>query len=402
MTNSLIASALGMVGASLLVSGCAGAGGRAEGTVYRDSTGIVIAENDHTRPAWGGSPGLALSPEPLFQVGGAEDDGPEQFLGVMRPRLLRSGTLAVVSTRTQQVAIFDSLGRQGRMLGRKGDGPGEFRSPWHVYDGAGDSVVVVDLYRYVSVFGSDGGYARRFVPGEIVGESQGAPIGQFEDGTLMFIQYQHEEGIGRVGLARAQVEPMRVGLDGAIVQRFGHYDEQTVNYGAPGPHLFGPWAQLVPAGAGFWYGPADRWELHQVGADGQVTRVVRIDLPLRPVTAADVEGFKERWLAAVAGSPQASRMGPYLASATAAAYLPAYNSVVVDDEGRIWVEEYLPGGLRAAGTWHLFDPEGQYLGVVQTPIGFQLSQVVNGKAVGRWTDADEVEYVRVYRLNGGN
>jgi len=381
-----------------LAAACGVEGGEAGGTVFRDSAGIAIAENDHTRPAWKDGTGLLLSPEPLIQVGGAEEEGPEQFLGVVQARLLANGSLAVVSSRLQRVALFDSLGGYTHTIGRNGDGPGEFRSPWHVYQGAGDSVLVVDIYRSVSVFGADGGYARRFVPGDIVGETQGAPIGQFGDGTLMLIQYQHGDETGRVGLARTQVEPLRVGLDGAVVQRFGKYEEQTVDYGAAGPYLFGPWGKIVPAGEGFWYGPADRWELHQVGTDGRITRLVRFDLPARQVTASDVEGFKERWLATMAGSPQVGFMGQYLANATAADYFPAHDNVVVDDEGRIWVEEYLPGGLRVTGTWHLFDRDGRYLGVVQTPVGFTLFQVANGKAVGRWTDEDGVEFVRVYRV----
>jgi len=140
-----------------LVAGCVwalaacGAGtGTGSGTVFRDSAGVAIAESDHTRPAWG-SDGWRLTDAPLIQVGSVDAEGPEQFLGVMDARLLPNGDLAVVNARLQRVVLFDAQGKHRRTIGRRGDGPGEFREPWKVYPQAGDSLMVVDLYRAVSV-----------------------------------------------------------------------------------------------------------------------------------------------------------------------------------------------------------------------------------------------------------
>jgi len=376
-------------------AGCSDERSGADGTVFRDSAGIAIAESDHTKPAWG-TGAWRLSETPILEVGSLDAEGPEQFMGVTDAKLLPNGDLAVVNSRLQHVVVFDDQGRHRRTMGRNGDGPGEFRSPRQVYALPGDSLAVVDTYRAVSVFDSAGGYVRRFVPGEIVGETQGWPIGLFGDGSLFLTQYQHEDEQGRVGLARVQVEPVRVTLDGAIAHRYGKYDEQTVNYGAGVPYLFGPWAQFAPDDEGFWYGPADRYELRRVDREGRVTRLVRLDLPARPVTPADIDGFRARMLEGVRGTPREAAVAAVYGRAQAAESFPAYGDLLVDDAGQLWVQDYPTADRRGPQTWRVFDSEGRYLGTVGMPAGFTPYQVAGGKVVGRYTDESDVEFVRVY------
>jgi hypothetical protein len=384
-----------VIGCGLALAACSADAGTGDGTVFRDSAGVAIAESDHTRPAWGDD-GWRLSDTPLIEVGSLDAEGPEQFLGVMDARLLPNGNLAVVNARLQRVVLFDAQGQHLRTIGRSGDGPGEFRSPWQVHPLAGDSLMVVDIYRMVSVFDAAGAYIRRFVPGEIVGETQGAPIGQFGDGSLFLMQYQHGSNEGRTGLGKSQVEPVRVGLDGTILERFGLFDEQVVNFGAPAPHLFGAWGKFRPDGEAFWYAWGERFEARRIERDGRVTRLVRLDLPRRPVTQADKDGVLEGWRARVRGTPQEPAITAYISRATFEEVLPALDNLLVDDEGNLWIEDYRVWSHRAPPTWRVFDAEGRYLGPVAMPAGFQPLQVTGGKVVGRWTDESDVEFVRVY------
>lgn len=50
--------------------------------------------------------------------------------------------------------------------------------------------------------------------------------------------------------------------------------------------------------------------------------------------------------------------------------------------------------------WHVFDPEGRYLGQVLMPGGFYVYQIVGDRVVGRHTDAEGLETARVYRIEG--
>ena len=77
--------------------------------------------------------------------------------------------------------------------------------------------------------------------------------------------------------------------------------------------------------------------------------------------------------------------------------LPAYDQIVVADDGKVWARVYWPE-LLAPATWDVFAPSREWLGPVRTPEGFTGSAVAGGKLVGVWRDELLVEYVRVYRL----
>lgn len=391
----------GRLAAALLVTaltGCGAGSAPAPGTVFRDSAGVVIVENDYSRPAWGAE-GWRVGASPLLQVGGVDVEGPEQFFGVSHARLLPNGELAVLSSRLQRVEFFDGEGRHLRTVGRQGDGPGEFRDPRWVYPHLGDSILVVDVYRYTSVFDGQGSYARRFTPGGVTGTLQGMPKGQFSDGTMLFGQYPpHESTTIEPGWRRSQIEPVRVGFDGLVLDRFGRYDDQLINYGASGQHLFAPWSAIAASGDGFWYGPGDRIELRHVGLDGQLRRLVRLVPPPRRVTPADKEAFVEGMRAAARGTPFEARIGMVYATAETPEFLPAHGALLVDDGAHLWVREYDASGRRDPARWYVFDPEGRFLGVVVMPTGFRPNQIVGGRVVGLWSDEDGVEFVQIYRI----
>jgi hypothetical protein len=366
------------------------------GSVVRDSAGITIVENDHTRPAWGDSPWTVSDP-PAVQIGAAESAGPDQLYGVTYSRLLSNGDIAIVNSRTQEVRIFDSLGRYRRTIGRRGDGPGEFRGPWEMYPLPGDSLLVIDLYRAVSVFDEDGNYVRRFVPGSIQGERQGAPLGQFADGSLLFMRYQPQDP-SWTGVRRSKVELVRFDLTGEIATNFGLFDDQTVRYGGGSQYLFGAWAHTAPAANAVIYGPGDRFELREIGYDGRISRLIRLDVPPRAVTEADKEEFVNAIRERVRGTRDESFIERSYADADAASIFPAHFDVHVDDQNHIWVQDYQPWSVRVPRTWYVFEPAGAYLGAIVLPAGFDVHHIAQGKIVGRWTDEYDIEYVRVYAI----
>lgn len=381
--------------AGVLVLACSGSS-EPRGSVVRDSAGIAIVENDHLRPAWGDA-GWRLSREPLVQIGSVSSDGPDQLFGVTHSQLLPTGDILIVNSRAQEVRIFDATGQHRRTIGRRGDGPGEFRSPWHAYPLRGDSLLVIDLYRAVSIFDEQGAYVRRFVPGGTAGEMQGAPIGQFADGSLLFQRYQRQDPAW-TGLRRSQVELVRFDLNGTLATSFGLFDDQTVRYGGGPQHLFGAWAKSAPLGGSIIYGPGDRFELREVAPDGRTTRLIRLDVPRRPVTEADKDAFLEGVRERMREQGQLAFFERLYADADAPEYFPAHFDIRVDDRGRIWVQDYQPFSARVERTWHVFDAEGMYLGSLPFPAGFTVHQIASDKVVGRWTDDDDVEYVRVYGI----
>lgn len=378
-----------------LILGCA-SNAESRGTVVRDSAGVTIVENDHLQPAWGDA-GWRLTRQPLVQIGSVSSDGPDQLFGITQSQLLPSGEILIVNSRAHDVRVFDETGRHRRTIGRRGEGPGEFRSPWHAYPLPGDSLLVVDLYRAVSVFDSQGAYARRFVPDGRGGEMQGAPLGQFADGSLFFRRRQRQDPAW-TGLRRSQVELVRVDVNGALATSFGVFDDQTVRYGGGPRHLFGAWAQSAPYGMSIIYGPGDEFELREVNPDGRIVRLIRLDLPRRAVTEADIDAELESMRELMRVEGQLQFFERLYAEADAPEYFPAHSNIRVDDQRRIWVQDYQPFSARVERTWYVFDADGAYLGPVVFPASFAVHQIARGNVIGRWTDDDDVEHVRVYGI----
>ena len=79
------------------------------------------------------------------------------------------------------------------------------------------------------------------------------------------------------------------------------------------------------------------------------------------------------------------------------ATMPVYGEFRVDAEGNLWVgESRKPGDNQPR--WKVFDPDGAYLGVVETPPRFQIFEVGSDYLLGRWHDDLDVAHVQMFEL----
>jgi hypothetical protein len=77
--------------------------------------------------------------------------------------------------------------------------------------------------------------------------------------------------------------------------------------------------------------------------------------------------------------------------------VPAFQGLVVDDEGNAWLERYrLPGD--AESRWEVVAPDGKWLGQIVAPPRLRLYQVGRDFVLGRHLDSLGVERVRVHKL----
>ncbi|MGH7470187.1 MAG: hypothetical protein ACRENP_19750 [Longimicrobiales bacterium] len=369
------------------------------GYVTRDSAGITIVENDHTRPLWRMEEAWRIAPAPLMQIGSVEDDSAYVLHRPWHARRLSHGPIAVVNNGTAQIRLFDANGRHVRSLGRRGDGPGEFRDPWKVHELPGDSLLVIDLYGPISIFRPDGEFVRRFRlarPNEAFGHGP-EPVDQFGDGTLLFRRQFGEEPNWR-GVRRNRITMVRHGLDGEVRGSLGEFDDQTVLYNANGFYRFGAWAKEASADSSMWYGPGDRFELREIALDGRLKRLIRLDRPNRPVTERDRNLSRDSALARYRGTRQEAAYNQMLANTQYAAAFPAHFELMVDALGNLWVQDYQQFQLRIPRLWSVFDSAGRFLGDVEMPGGFRLYQIGADFVLGRWQDDLDVEYIRVHRI----
>ncbi|UCC73472.1 MAG: hypothetical protein JSV86_02610 [Gemmatimonadota bacterium] len=386
------------------LTACAGEGGRAGGAVVRDSAGIEIVEN--TAPKWPEGFGWRLSEEPTLEIGEPDGDPMYQFYEVADARRLSDGRIVAANSGTHELRFYSPRGQFLSASGREGAGPGEFQGLTDLWEFADDSLLTYDFRtRRVSVFDSKGAFARSFQLHDLTGaRSFPSVIAAFADGSLLV---NAQLGLGgtelRGGLRRDSTTYLRCDPEGALLDTVGWF---------PGPEwyvraeergmmastrAFGRRPYTAAFAAAFYYGSPDSYEIARYDEGGRLRRLIRKAQPNLPVTAEDIELWKQEALEDAEDENQRIFWERIYSDMPFPETMPAYQQVVVDAEANLWVEEYRrPGDEQPR--WTVFDSSGVMLGVVETPERFQVYQIGSDFVLGRWTDEFEVEYVQLYKL----
>ena len=75
-----------------------------------------------------------------------------------------------------------------------------------------------------------------------------------------------------------------------------------------------------------------------------------------------------------------------------------YRFVRVSDEGDLWIREPLADRDAESWQWTVFDSTGRSAALVQTPLQFDIHEIGSDYVLGRWRDADGVNFIRMYAL----
>lgn len=383
------------------VSGCGAVDSAGAGPVVRDSAGITIVEN--TSPLWAEGEAWRLSAEPSVDIGVLEGDPEYQLFEVSGAARLPDGRIVIANGGTHELRFYDAAGRFLRSVGREGEGPGEFRiiGPLFV---ARDSLYVHD-YRLdrISVFDTRGEFIRTFRLE--AGESgSGWPLGLFGDGTVLVRGsrvFRASEVVS--GIVADTLPHYRYGPEGAILDTVGRWpmaDQYVEGDGrslSVGTAAFGKPASIVTHGEHLFVGIGARYEIRKWTLGGRLERIVRRDVEPLPVTSEDIARYKEERLA-VADEAWRAFNERRLAGMPFPERMPAYADLKVDSGGNLWVEAYRRPG-EDPPRWSVFDPDGRWLGVVETPPGLEIYEIRDDYVLGGWRDAFEVEHVRLYGLD---
>lgn len=206
----------------------------------------------------------------------------------------------VVLGRNGPPPVFDENGRFRRLVGRRGGGPGEFRSPLSVTLMADDSLAVFDrsLGR-VSVFSPTLEFVRSF---QINGRVYGGV--HLADGTVILnanIATREQAGLPLHTVSLA---------DGHIVKSFGAIGSSTFNARSPGGSM---WRPTTTDGQHVWIGRRTRYTLESWGASGALRTVLE-----RRVS----------WFEPYAGQEPLDRSRPPR---------PFVQAIHIDDRNHLWV-----------------------------------------------------------------
>ncbi|MGE3524583.1 MAG: hypothetical protein AB7I33_01530 [Gemmatimonadales bacterium] len=396
------------VGLMVLLAGAAACGKEsADGepaSVRRDSSGVEIVINH--APAWEEPQRWPGREPPLVQIGSV-DGAPQYQLAQVRGLLrLPDGRVALADFGSLQVRFYAADGTFLSSTGRQGAGPGEFQSLGYLGPYREDSLVVWDWrLRRVSIFDDSGHFGRQVILQG--GAMVPALAGALGDGSVIATNSGIFGNETQSGLRRDTTFIFRHAADGAFLdtvavlpgeETYIHVGENSVtSMQLP----FGRRAFVAVADSGVYAGASDRYEIRWYSPAGELRRIIRRDVPVRPVDDSMIAVYKRKDEEAMLGNPRLDdRTREYLGQLRNEipfpTTMPAFGDLKTDRAGNLWVQAYLAPGDTSAAPWTVFDSTGQMLGQMTLPSRFRLQSLDAGAIAGVWFDANDVEYARVY------
>ena len=375
-----------------------------------DSAGIEIVENH--APEWGDSSLWRVDPEPEFVIGGTNviespDDPSQMIWRVQGLARLSDGRVLVHSGGEEAVFLFETSGELVTRIGRKGQGPGEFVRPQHIQVLPADTIAVWDYgFTRVNYFDPMGTFigARRLDVATVLDKTRTATEYSPEsidiplpDGSFVVQRGLRDYPLPQPGeIQRRPVEYLRIDTAYAL-HSFGwwRWDEIIGMRSKWGSYPWPPFPRqsIVAAGGNppsVYITDGDRFEIHQFAADGALKRILRRDATPLPITGEELAEWKAR-------AAEVSRPGvdwadweQSLAAAPPREFHAAILWLHVDTEGYLWVWGRDTEGPR------VFDPEGRWLGIVDTPLGVWIDEEM--MLVLRSDPDTDVQRIEGYRL----
>lgn len=380
----------------------------------RDAVGVRVL--DDPGAAWRGEGRLHLVRERSGRrLGRNERDAILELSDVRDLAPAPGGRLLVLDGREARVAVIDSGGRRVRYLGRRGEGPGELRSPDRVEPTAGGGVLVLERKPPAAHLWDENGNhveSRRLLSRATDGPPSRRPA------VTEAADWGPRVAAGRaVRLVRLDpTDPSGSASTVHLADSLGNPGHPIAAWTTPGtpsrlPEVFGArrsWTTVSGPGEEVRIAVArgDRYEIAVYDTAGRPRTILRRDLPARPVTRALRERALERFV------EEASRAGaPPSLARELRDRLPVSETMPVIGElwhsapdGRLWVGLLGPGTPGGPVTEvHTYDvyqlrPRPRYMGSVPAPSGFRLHRVEGDRLYGSRRDSLDVPGIRVYRL----
>lgn len=388
---------------AVINGGCNPERGRSPAALVRDSAGIRIVENAEN--GWPADRDWRLAAQPTLDIGVYAGDPSYELFQVAGALRLSDGRIVVANGGSREIRFYSAASEFISAVGRQGGGPGEFQDLVALRLLPGDSLLAYDWgLQRLSLFDPQGNFVRTYLL-QLLSEG-GYPdyVTAFDDGSLLVAVEQYFQASGvESGVHRNNLLYLRCDGQGVQIDTLGQFPgtESFTSIESDGvlggPLAFGRRPQGAVHGAGFYFGPSDSYEIGYYTVEGELQRLIRLQVSNPAVTADDIERYKEREYATAPDETYRALVERLLSVQPYPETMPAYGEFVVDVEGNLWVAEYRNWG-EGARRWHVFDPDGALLGVVEMPSGFTAYQVGSDFVLGSWRDESDVEHVRLFEL----
>lgn len=359
-----------------------------------------------------GSSGIAptleewrLSEFPVTRIGVVDGEPAYQLDRVAGVLRLSDGRVVVANAGTQELRYYDAGGGHLVTVGGAGSGPGEFRGLASIARLPGDSLLALDQgSSQLSVFGPDGEFVRSWFV-----ESPGR--GHFpqrvlagEDGSVLVAFVRGHMPGDPSGVIRNSAPLLRYSADGEFVGMVAEVPGEEWFYSPEHQVMtfrpFGRKGHLAVAGTSVFVGGGESYEVEVYDLSGELRRTFSQPRDPIPVTAEEIRRYREALVESLRDPESKSRQERLNAVLPFPETMPAYASILADDEGSLWVEEYRYPA-EAAARWSVLDREGRLMATITVPQGFTPQVVMDGLVAGIYRDELDVEYVEIYELIRG-
>lgn len=359
--------------------------------IARDSSGIAIVES--SAPQWAAGAEWRIGEiSMLFE--------PVDVAATFGAVRLDNGTSVLGDEGGTRLLFFGADGALKRAVGRRGDGPGEFRLPQFL-GRTGDTVWVYDYAQTrVTRFSAEGALI------DLVNLTPPLPsalaLGALSDGSLVFMGQWHGVARNTQGLMRDSVAVVRY-RDGMraetvattpgreFVQRADETGRMVMSAAIFARRASAAtWSDAIVLGA-----QADH-SLRVVRGDGRERLSIRWAGPDLTLTAADVAEWVDAQVATAAPADR-DRLRAMYESSPVPGRRPAYSRVLADASGHLWVAEY-PQTEAEPSRWDVFAPDGAWLGVIRVPDRFRPLEIGRDWVLGVRRDSLDFERLELRTL----
>jgi hypothetical protein len=316
--------------------------------------------------------------------------------------------IAVVNSGSSQVRFFDTTGNFVGQVGRKGNGPGEFDNAFYLWPLTGDSLAVGDYppWRY-HVFSKEGVWSRTMRPAP----TYGSPVVTIvlADGRAVLADRPRRS-------LTPEFVPQFITLvvhspEGELEDTLGTYSRGrwgrlSHDQGGGGLYpLFEAPFRASGSGSRLIVGEGGNAEVSVFEGPGRLSlrAKVRWSLPhdrrvLPEHVAAERERLEAFYQALGPGALERARESLLHPARPVSDDFPAFQELLVDTEGQLWVQKYPRPGEPDFREWLVFDPGGRYRCTISIPPVDEVYEVGPDYVLAYARDEAGIEQVREYEI----
>jgi hypothetical protein len=353
-----------------------------------------------------GAPGAVwtLSEAPEFSVSESAEEPAYHLFNAWSGVILDDGTIVVRNLGTHNLIYFDSTGRALKIAGREGDGPGEFRQIFGLYQ-SGHRVAVWDnASRRVSFFSTAGEFLHSpSLPSQGVRTVQGflrdggfVTTTDSAPGTKRGIQIWNEQGELELEIAGLPEPPSSL-ISWSVPRSGGRMGRSSTSLPAgctpfPIETVVDSVIIALDAAAGVVMSidPSGRSrELYTASSRTRVTESLRDSVR---------NGLRDRY-GGEGGIPSDTIESAVERIGGIGDPLPAWSGVVSDPSGRVWLEiARCPSAPTLPRRFEIIDLEGRLLGRISIPPDLLLLAVRGDRVLVTSQDTLDVQHLQLRRI----